>query len=203
MTYQGKLVALEGIDNAGKTTVLRAVSDRFAQSDRRVVACGELQSPIREAILDLLRTGASAAQKTFLFAADRAWTYEHLLLPALERSEHVLWDRYVDSARAYRAAELKERTDFIDLEFVEKINSAFRPADMTILLDIDADLSIERSDPDRRAQAYDRAYLASVADEYRRLAQTTNYVIVDASRQFDIVANEVARIIDRFLFGGK
>src|SRR4029079_14268826 len=104
----GTLVALEGIDGAGKSEMRRLVADRLIALKHPVTECGELQSPWAESIRAGLATRYTPFIKTFIFAADRAWTYERICVPALDAGISVLWDRYVDSAIVYRRVEMVE-----------------------------------------------------------------------------------------------
>jgi thymidylate kinase len=85
--YPGKLIAFEGIDRAGKSSLVARLPDMLADCTVPVVICGELRSPIACMLRRMLRTGGSAFLKTFFFASDRAWTYEKRCLPALNRGE--------------------------------------------------------------------------------------------------------------------
>jgi len=137
--------------------------------------------------------------KTYLFAADRAWTYERECFPALKRGCLVLWDRYVDSALAYRAVELAMKKEQLDLEFVKTINKPFRTPDLIFLIDISLRTYEERNHGRAGTSPYATEFLRNVRKEYKRLARQRAYIIVDGERPLSTVADEiVSHIKGRF-----
>ncbi len=195
----GKLIAFEGIDRAGKSSVIRVVRDLLSNSKTPIRLCGEKESPLASLLgSDELRK-MTMLMKTYLFAADRAWTYEKTCLPALRQGELVLWDRYVDSAIIYRTVEMTQKTSEIDLEFVEKINEPFLRPHLTILIDVSAETSAERAAKESVSEPYDRGFLAAVRKEYLKRAELKSYKIVNGERSVDIVADEISSYIrDQF-----
>jgi len=160
-----------------------------------LVICGELRSPFAHLLRDMLRKGSSAFLKTYLFAADRAWSYEAECVPALIRGELVLWDRYVDSAIVYRAVELTRSASLIDLDFVRDINRPFARPDLTIYLDISVHTSLERARAMGSSEPYNREFLEEVRIQYLNIARERGYSIIDGQRPVDIVAAEVSQVI--------
>jgi dTMP kinase len=195
----GRLIAFEGIDRAGKSSVIKMVRDRLDDSKTPIRLCGEKESPLVRLLgSDELRK-MSMLMKTYLFATDRAWTYEKTCLPALRQGEVVLWDRYVDSALVYRTVEMTQKASEIDLEFVEKINEPFLRPHLTILIDISPEISSERAAKDAASEPYDREFLAAVRKEYLKRAELENYQIVNGKQPIEMVADEVSsRIRNQF-----
>lgn len=199
--HTGKLVAFEGIDRAGKSSIIECLPDLLSDCNVSIVICGEFQSPIACIIHDLVHKGSSAFLKTFLFAADRAWAYEMKCLPALKSGELVLWDRYVDSAKAYRAVEFSKSRSEINLDFVRDINRPFVRPDLTIYINITVETSRERARLDGTSEPYGPEFLENVRAEYLKLASTGGYVIIDGEQPLDTVAAEVSQAIRRRLRG--
>ena len=146
LEFTGKLITVEGIDRAGKSTVIKKLPLLLNDCMVPIKICGECQSPLGPIIRDLIKKGGSTFLKTYFFATDRAWTFELECLPALKRGELVLWDRYVDSAIAYRTAELMRSKPCINIEFVERINAPFPKPDLVIYIDITVDTSLKRAE---------------------------------------------------------
>lgn len=195
---KGKLVAFEGIDGAGKSSVVGLLPRHLADCLVPVRVCGELLSPLAPIIRRILAEGGSALLKTYLFAADRAWTYEKVCLPALERGELVLWDRYVDSAIVYRTVELSMQPSAIfDLDFVRDINRIFITADLTVYIDVSVETSYKRGKLIGASAPYTSCFLELVRSEYlKRVAEHPgNYVLVDGERSLMEVVEDVAKIV--------
>jgi len=191
----GKLVTVEGIDRAGKSSVLCGLIDLLGDCRVPIVLCGELRSPLAPIIRDAMQKRCSAFLKTFLFASDRAWTYEAECLPALKRDELVLWDRYVDSAIAYRAIELSRSASLIDLDFVTEINRPFQKPDLVVFIDISADVSMQRARASESTEPYDREFLEDVRVEYRRLSLQDQYCVINGEQSVQDVRWAVAAAI--------
>jgi dTMP kinase len=197
MSHKGKLVALEGIDRAGKSSIIERLPSLLSDCKVSLVICGELQSPIAPIIRDLLYKGASPFLKTFLFAADRAWTYESKCLPALRHGGLVIWDRYVDSAMVYRSVELSLFGSDFDSSFVNDINRLFVPPDLTIYIDITAETSMKRVESVGVKGPYNPEFLEKVRAEYLRIAPLRGYVVINGEQSLDVVVSEVAQVIRR------
>ena len=196
MNTRGRLIALEGIDNSGKTAAVKLLQPRLAADCRvPVLACGELQSPAADLLRRLLQTGGSVLLKTYMFALDRAWTYEQVFIPAFERGSLVLWDRYTDSAIAYRAAELMKGPSLIDLKFVKMINEPFIPPDLTLCFDVDVDTSMQRGKKAGKHLPYDRDVLERVRKQYALLAMEKEYRVIDGRRPLSDIVKEIERVI--------
>lgn len=195
----GRLVAFEGIDRAGKSSVIERLQSFLVGCNVPITICGELCSPIAPTIRELLHGGGSPFLKAFLFACDRAWSYERVGLPALEAGGLVLWDRYVDSAVVYRTVELAVKPSIIDLDFVKDINRPFREADLTIYIDISIESVSTRAKLSGKNEPYSLEFLEKVRTEYLKLASEKGYCIIDGEPSLDTVAGQTNRIIRQHL----
>jgi dTMP kinase len=104
----GRLVTIEGIDGAGKSTLAASLADALAEFRGDVVLLREpggveLSERIRTLVKDPgIEVGAAA--EALLYAAARAQLVEQLLRPLLDRGTLVLLDRFIDSSLAYQGA---------------------------------------------------------------------------------------------------
>jgi dTMP kinase len=173
----GRLITIEGLDGAGKTTLATALAD--ALRARGVEDLALLREPggvaaaerIRALVKDPdLHVGARA--EALLYAAARAQLVEEAIGPALARGAWVLLDRFVDSSLAYQGAGRA-----LGIEPVRAVN-AFATGelepDRTLLLAIDPALGRARQDgrgeaPDRLEQEPE-AFFAAIAGAYAQLA---------------------------------
>jgi dTMP kinase len=215
------LIALEGIDGAGKGTQARRLLERLNAAGTKT----ELISFPRyndtrfgRMIGEFLngRFGSLDAVSPFLvsllFAGDRFESRE-LIADALARNEVVLCDRYVASNIAHQGAKAKptEREELRRwIETVEfELYGLPRP-DLVLLLDLPADAAqqlIEKKSPrdytDKKAdlQEADGSYLAGVRDVYRELADDDDawhiiHCIADGDlRTIDDIGDEVWNVV--------
>lgn len=202
---RGRLITIEGLDGAGKTTLATGLVD--ALRNRRVdvtllrepggVAASER---IRTLVKDpALQVGARA--EALLYAAARAQLVEQALAPALARGEWVLLDRFVDSSLAYQGAGRA-----LGIEAVRAIN-AFATGgltpDRTLWLQLDPALGRARQDgrgeaPDRLEREADD-FFATIAAGYAELAAAEPERIrpIDASAPApDVLAAALAALED-------
>lgn len=174
----GLLVTIEGLDGAGKSTLAAALADEIA---RRGVSVVCLREPggvtVSERIRELVQDPAlqvSARAEALLYAAARAQLISERVLPALERGELVLLDRFLDSSLAYQGAGRE-----LGVERVREIN-LFATGGLiphrTLLLRISPEAGRARQDgrggaPDR-LEREDGRFFAAVAAAYEALAQS-------------------------------
>jgi dTMP kinase len=191
----GRLITIEGIDGAGKTTLAtgleaaladRGIDVRLLREPGGVVAAERVRDLVKDPDLQI---GARA--EALLYAAARAQLVEEAIMPLLERGSWVLLDRFVDSSLAYQGAGRA-----LGIDAVGAINAfatqGLRP-DRTLLLTVDPGLGRARSRG--RAQAPDRlereedAFFSIVATAYLDLWGQDPHRIrkIDASGPPDVV----------------
>jgi dTMP kinase len=98
-------VTFEGVDWSGKSTQTRLLVDWLRAQGRTVLETREPGgTPAAEAIREVVLHGPAMAPWTeaALYAAARADHVALAILPALERGEDVVCDRYLDSSVAYQ-----------------------------------------------------------------------------------------------------
>lgn len=174
---RGRLITIEGLDGAGKTTLAEGLADALrARGAGEVLALREpggvaASERIRTLVKDpRLHVGSRA--EALLYAAARAQLVEEALAPALARGAWILLDRFVDSSLAYQGAGRA-----LGIEPVRAVN-AFATGDLrpdrTLLLRIDPALGRARQDgrgdaPDRLELERDE-FFAAIAAAYDELA---------------------------------
>src|SRR5918997_3568688 len=104
---RGRFISLEGGEGVGKSTQLEALADALRGRGLTVLITREPGgSPGAEAIRKLLLEGEQARwnprAEALLFAAARSDHIEKTIVPALQRGEWVLCDRFLDSSLAYQ-----------------------------------------------------------------------------------------------------
>lgn len=183
-------VALEGIDNAGKTTFLTRADSEFSRY-LNVRCTRELTSLVGPSIKRGLSDGAlKPPDKVLLFAADRQLRIsDGFLCTEPDVPSLFLADRWVLSALAYRCAE-----DSALESYVRDVNRIFPGPDLTILIDITPEESILRGTPVSK-NTYPLSYLHDVRRQYLRLCNGPGFVIIDGMRNEGIVWDEVRSII--------
>jgi dTMP kinase len=201
----GRLITLEGIDGAGKTTLAAGLCDAVTARGHDVQLLREpggvhAAERIRELVKDPdSRIGPRA--EALLYAAARAQLVDEALRPLLARGALVLLDRFVDSSLAYQGAGRG-----LGIDAVREINAfatgALTP-DRTLLLRLSPEQGRARSrdrltPPDRLEREADE-FFARIAAAYDELAaaEPKRIVVIDASLdRAQVLADALTAIAD-------
>jgi dTMP kinase len=188
-THASLFVALEGIDNAGKTSLLDDVRREFS-SHIPVHVTRELTTDVGRLLLAKLQAGkTNTIEKVLLFAADRHTRLELGFRDLLETPSLCIADRWVLSAQAYRCAEEPDIADY-----VRAVNAPFPSPDLTVLIDITAATSITRGAPlDKNNHSSD--YLDSVRLKYLEIARSVHAIVLDGHMEYGQLAGSLIQIL--------
>jgi dTMP kinase len=136
----GLLLAMEGIDGAGKTTQVRALEALLREAALPHLATKEpTGGPWGRKIRESARTGRMSREDELeAFLQDRREHVTQVLQPALEEGKVVLVDRYYFSTVAYQGARGLDPKDLL-------ARNAFAPEpDLLIVLDLPPELGLRR-----------------------------------------------------------
>jgi dTMP kinase len=153
---RGRLITIEGIDGAGKTTLAADLSRGLLV---RGVANHVLREPggveLSERIRDLVKDPELAVRpraEALLDAAARAQLVDEQVVPLLEQGQWVILDRFVDSSLAYQGA--GRGLGVGEIRAINRFATRSLAPDRTLLLQID--LETARGRQDDRGEAPDR-----------------------------------------------
>jgi len=204
----GEFIVFEGIDGSGTTTQCKLTAEWLRGRAIPVVETfeptdGIIGKVIRQALSCKMPgcEGEELAPELFalLFAADRMDHVNGKVVPALERGEWVLSDRCYLSSFAYQSVDC-------DLDWVRAVNKHVRRADLTLLLDLDAETAFNRFAGERANhevfETVDK--MAAVRESYLTIAdilrsEGDRIVTIDASPPADEVAKQVQTAISELL----
>jgi dTMP kinase len=178
---RGRLITVEGIDGAGKTTLVAGIAEALPHL---VVLREPGGVEVSERLRDLLADPElSIAPRTeaLLYAASRAQLVSERLEPLLAAGESVLLDRFVDSSLAYQGG-----GRLLGVHLIRTLNefaTAGLVPDRTLLLQIDPDDALPRTCGIDRLEHEDRGFFQAVATTYAELAQAEpdRFVVLDAT----------------------
>ncbi len=165
----GLFITFEGGEGSGKTTQINRLAQTLVQDGHKVLTTREPGgTPEGEKIRDLLvqREGGQwtpMAEVLLLFAA-RIMHVEKIIKPALADGKIVICDRFTDSTVAYQGYGHN-----LDASIIENICTLslgdFSP-DLTVILDIDPEEGLRRSD---RRLAAEQFQVKQREDRYEQL----------------------------------
>lgn len=144
---KGLVIALEGQDGTGKSTVIDAITGCFDEMgldyiNAREPGSTDIGEKIRDILADKANKDMDYHTEALLFAASRSELYDKVIKPNVRKGTSVILDRFLLSSLAYQGV-----VRGLGVDEVMKINDffldGFRP-DLTILMDLDAKESYER-----------------------------------------------------------
>lgn len=201
----GRLITVEGLDGAGKSTLAAALVDALQARGIDVELLREpggvlLAERIRALVKDPELTCGPRAE-ALLYAAARAQLVEESLLPALESGRTVLLDRFVDSSLAYQGAGRGLGVE--EIATLNAFGTGGLTPDRTLLLRIapqDGRARLDgRGDAPDRLELAGAAFFARVADAYDELAAADpgRFRVLDAGRTpAEVLADALAALHD-------
>ena len=189
---RGKFITFEGLDGTGKSTQMRKLAAALRAAGHKVeetrepggTATGE---KIRRVLLDSATQGLSPQAEMALMFAARAQHIAEVILPALERGEIVLCDRFTDSTEAYQG--FGRRLGSQAVLSLHKILCGNLQPDLTLLLDSDLRMSLGRAR--RRNQQASRAKPSSPkkhAGDENRFEQESRMFFARVREGYDAIA---------------
>jgi len=199
---RGRLISIEGLDGAGKTTLVAGLTRALAERGRELLVLREpggveLSERIRELVKDP-QLDVHPRAEALLYAAARAQLVTEQLEPLLEGGQWVLLDRFVDSSLAYQGAGRD-----LGVEEIRRLNrfaTGGLTPDRTLLLRIDPAVGRERiagREADRLERAGE-AFFAAVARAYDELAaaEPERFAVIDARQAPEKVLADAVAALD-------
>lgn len=197
---RGRFITFEGGEGGGKSTQVRALTDRLAGEGVDVVATREPGGSVgAESIRDLLVTGAadrwSPVTETLLMYAARRDHIERVIAPALARGAWVVCDRFADSTRAYQGAGGGTAPGLISA-LETHVLGEMRP-DLTLILDLPVEEGLRRAHrragDETRFESKGAAFHEKLRQGFLAIAdaEPDRCVVVDAARPVDAVGEAI------------
>ena len=201
-------ITLEGPEGSGKTSHIKPLSQWLTSQGYKVFATREpggtdIGEQIRTVIHDLKNTEMHPRTETLLYQAARAQIVEQIIRPMLAEGTIVISDRYYDSTIAYQGYGHQQNLD--EVRSLVKYATAGLTPDLTLLLDIDVELGLNRKTQNasewNRLDAYNVDFHRRVRAGYLEMVkqEPKRWIAVDASRSWNEVQEELRRIVQAAL----
>lgn len=198
-TDKSTLIAVEGIDGAGKTTQVARLVEFFQACELPVIPSREpTHGPWgRKIQKSASNERMSLEEELHAFAEDRKEHIAKVIQPALSRGETVILDRYFYSTIAYQGS----RSNDPDAIAKQMFDLALLP-DVVILLDVPAEVGVSRikNGRDEKPNAFEKMNtLRAARDVFVGLAKKHgNIILIDGTQGVESVRQS---ILNRLLNG--
>jgi dTMP kinase len=199
---RGKFITFEGGEGTGKSTQAAMLALRLESLGLAVQLTREPGgSPGAEIIRHVLLSGAAkpfgADVEAMLFAAARDDHVQCTILPALCSGKWVICDRFADSTRVYQG--ILGQVDQRLINVLERVSVGSLAPDLTVILDLPAQLGLDRARQRRGSTEVDRfegegaAFHEKLRDAYLAIAASDpdRCVVIDAGSSKETVAKSV------------
>lgn len=196
MKGKGVFICVEGLDGCGKTTQTKLLVRGLRKNGYDAIYTAE---PSRGKIGKFIKKyclhgkkRVSSVVEALLFATDRFEHVENEIIPALNEGKLVVSDRYVYSSLAYQGAA------GLDLEWIETINEHTIPPDLAFFIDVEPEIVIRRLKP-KKSVMENLETQRKVREVYMKFVEKGELVKIDGNRSKKEVADDILRVVLRFL----
>jgi len=198
-------ITFEGLDFSGKSTQANLLVERLKKAKHVVRFLREpggtkISERVREILLDRSHLEMTEAAELLLFSASRTQLVAEVIVPALQRGETVVCDRYYDSTTAYQG--YGRGFNLESVHHINKIATAGTDPDLTILVDIPVD-EIERRKAAAgmtfdRMESAGREFYERVRKGYLDIARNEpgRFILVDGLASIDAVKTQIWQAVE-------
>lgn len=193
----GIFLAFEGIDGCGKTTQIKILSSKLEAIGKNVVVVREPGgTPVAEAIRSILLDHSYGEMngwtETFLFCAARSHLVSQVIQPSLQKGAIVLADRYRLSTEIYQG--IGRNLPLKDVQFVLDLATNSLQPDLTFILDVPIDVSIQRMKQKNphfdRMETSGRPFYDAIAHGFKMITGP-KYVHLDGTKPIEEISEEI------------
>ncbi len=197
-------ITLEGPEGSGKTSHIPHLVEYLRQQNYHVFPTREpggtsISEQIRDILHDLKNAEMDPRTETLLYQAARAQIVQQVIRPRLEAGEIVISDRYYDSTIAYQG--YGHQQDLAQVRSLVQYATGGLNPDLTILLDVDAEIGLKRKTQNgvewNRLDAYPLEFHRRVCQGYLQMAKEDplRWSVIDARQEWDNVQADLRRTI--------
>jgi dTMP kinase len=182
MASLGRLITIEGIDGAGKTTLAEGIVAAWPgltvlREPGGVVVSERIRELVKDPALEV-----DPRAEALLYAAARAQLVHERLLPLLQDGRDVLLDRFVDSSLAYQGA--GRGLGVAEIAELNRFATAGLVPDLTLLVRVEPAVGARRAAGDDRLEQAGAPFFSAVAGAYDALAaaEPSRIVVLDGTQ---------------------
>lgn len=198
-------ISIDGVDGCGKSTQIELLTDWLNQMGQPVVAVRDpgstkLGESLREILLQRVEIPLSITAEMLMYMASRSQLVDEVVIPAIAAGQHVISDRFLLANVVYQGC--AGGLDPEEIWEVGEIATRARTPDLTIVLDIDPEISYQRMQGgldrmEKRGIDYMRKVRAGFLSQGKRLGN--NLIVIDASETIQEIHRRIVIEVTRRL----
>lgn len=199
---KGQFIVIEGLEGAGKSSAVATIEACLQEADIDYTQVREPGgTPLAEALRELIKQPwqeqVSAEAELMVMYAARVQLLRNVIEPALAQGTWVIGDRHDMSSQAYQGG--GRQLDVSILESLKRINLAGFQPNLTIYLDIDPVIGLQRAQGRGeldRIELEDIEFFNRTRRRYQELvAADTQAYLVDAGQPMAQVQADIRGIV--------
>lgn len=199
----GKLITFCGLDGCGKSSMIRMLTDILSKRNISYFVTKQPTDEMRNS--EIFRTFMDCPDNTpyeyralsLMAAADRIQHTNKIILPALEKGQTVICDRYYYSC----LANLRAR-GYIQDEWIYEISKNIPKPDLAFFLDVPVEIAVSRvrMRPSEKNRYIDMTLQYLLENEYKEICNVNNGILVnsagDAKDTFSVIEAHINRLMN-------
>ena len=196
-------IVLDGLDGSGKGEMVKRLEKYLLDKGLRVLVTmeptdAEYGKQVKEILKNEKDPKANAEECLQLFVKDRAEHLQKEIEPFLKQNNSVvICDRYYYSTIAF------QHTQGIDLAKLIIENAMFRTPDVTFILDLPADVALERVEKrgENKEKFEQLGFMEELRNNFLKLKEELddNMKIIDSSKSKDGVFEQIKEEVDKLI----
>ena len=200
---KGFFITLEGIEGAGKSTMVSFIEDFLTKGGHDVIKTREpggtkIGEQIRTILLKNENNNLTVDAELLLMFAARAQHIKEIITPALNSGKIILCDRFIDASYAYQGGGRGIDTSRINL--LEKWIQSYLTPDLTLLFDLDVSIGMARSQKRSAADRFEQEkniFFEKVRACYLKRAENEpdRFRIINSGLPLQKVEDEITAIL--------
>ncbi|MGA9218050.1 MAG: dTMP kinase [Nitrososphaeraceae archaeon] len=193
---KGRIVVIEGMDKAGKTTQSRVLVSALRNKGKLCASLDfpDYSTPIGREIKSFLdgKRDYPDETKLMLLSANR-WERKEIIDRMLSNGTILVMNRYYHSNLAYGVSKN------LELDWLMTLDRGLPKEDLCIVLEIRPTISESRSKHAGDLFENDKDLLKNVYKNYRKLAKLFNWKIINGERSKEEVSRDILNMVLKFV----
>ena len=203
----GKLITIEGIEGAGKSTNLKVIENTLREASIAFITTREpggtlIAENIRKLLLERGSEIIHEKTEVLLMFASRMQHLSQVIEPALKKNIWVVCDRFTDASYAYQGYGRG-----LDLSIISSLKEIVHPQinpDLTIVLDVPVKIAMDRVRKRGKLDRFEQEnlnFFNKIRNGYKEIVKNNRNrcIPIDASKSIEVVEEAIRVSVMEFI----